>query len=84
MKYFLSWDCESEFVGSKAGFKIIEGKNINEQNGKLSRDFFLKDIRTIEISVKSEIEIEIPNNILLKSKFLWGKLTLHNSLTYSS
>ena len=29
VKYFLSWDWESEFVGSKAGFKIIEGKKIN-------------------------------------------------------
>ena len=50
VKYFLRWDCESELVGSKAGFKIIKGKNINEQNEKLSRDFFLKDLRTIQIA----------------------------------
>ena len=37
VKYFLSWDCESEFVGSKADFKIIKDKNINEQNEKLSK-----------------------------------------------
>ena len=43
VKNFLSWDCEPEFGGSKAGFKIIKGKNITEQNGKLIRDFFLKD-----------------------------------------
>ena len=42
MKYFFSWDCEPEFVCSEAGFKIIKGKNIDEQNGKLIRDFFLK------------------------------------------
>ena len=70
VKYFLSWDCESEFVGFKAGFKIIKGKNITVQNGKLSRDFFLKDLRTIEISVKIEIEIEIRNNILQKIEIL--------------
>ena len=70
MKYFFSWDCEPEFVGSEAGFKIIKGKNITEQNRKLSRDFFLKDLRTIEISIKSEIEIEIPNNILQKIEIL--------------
>ena len=28
VKYFLSWDCKSEFVHSKAGFKIIKVKNV--------------------------------------------------------
>ena len=45
---------------SKATFKVIEIKNVNERNGKFSWDFFKKDLRIIETSVK----------------VLWPKMTL--------
>ena len=45
VKHFLSCGCRSEFVGSKAGLKIIKFNNITE-------DFILKDLWIIEISLK--------------------------------
>ena len=54
---------------SKATFKVIEIKNVNERNGKFSWDFFKKRFTNNRNKCKNfmaQNDIEIPNCIQIK------------------